>query len=228
MSILTERVLVVNRSFLPIEVTTVRKAVTKVGSEGSTAKIIDCINNFQCMTWEDWTALRPNPNYCPHCHEIKNPEEVSDGKCLVCDRLVGERGIQGVDTIYRVPRVIMESSYNKPANSVVRYNRRTLFQRDQNQCQYCGRRPGTKELNLDHVHPRSKGGKSTWENVVVSCTDCNTKKGDKTLAQCGMKLRRQPTKPKYNLDLGSVRIRDWESFVSEAFWLTTLDNDNEE
>lgn len=71
-------------------------------------------------------------------------------------------------------------------------NRREVLRRDKNACQYCG---STKKLTLDHVIPRSKGGKHTWDNVVIACESCNSRKGDRTPTQAGMILRTVPKTP---------------------------------
>ncbi|MBW4577381.1 MAG: HNH endonuclease [Aphanothece sp. CMT-3BRIN-NPC111] len=71
-------------------------------------------------------------------------------------------------------------------------NRREVLKRDRHTCQYCG---STKQLTLDHVIPRSKGGKHTWDNVVIACERCNSRKGDRTPVQAGMLLRTQPSSP---------------------------------
>ncbi|MBD2576857.1 HNH endonuclease [Oscillatoria sp. FACHB-1406] len=71
-------------------------------------------------------------------------------------------------------------------------NRREVLRRDAHRCQYCG---STKKLTLDHVIPRSKGGKHTWDNVVTACERCNSQKGDRTPQQVGMNLRCRPQAP---------------------------------
>lgn len=78
----------------------------------------------------------------------------------------------------------------------VKFSRSNLYARDHYECQYCGKRPGPKGLNYDHVIPRSKGGKTDWCNVVASCIPCNLRKGHKSLKQAGMTLRSLPVKPK--------------------------------
>jgi 5-methylcytosine-specific restriction endonuclease McrA len=78
----------------------------------------------------------------------------------------------------------------------VKFSRANVYTRDGYRCQYCGRKPPLKELNYDHVHPRSRGGATTWENIVTSCISCNLQKGNKTLKQTGMKLRKQPVRPR--------------------------------
>lgn len=76
-------------------------------------------------------------------------------------------------------------------------SRRTVLARDFYTCQYCGAQPGKHELTLDHVVPRSRGGETTWENVVTACRRCNQKKGNRTPEEAGMTLRRKPREPRY-------------------------------
>ncbi len=71
-------------------------------------------------------------------------------------------------------------------------NRREVLRRDKHTCQYCG---SSKHLTLDHVIPRSKGGKHSWDNVVIACEQCNSRKGDRTPSQAGMMLRTKPKAP---------------------------------
>ncbi|HUW08247.1 MAG TPA: HNH endonuclease [Anaerolineae bacterium] len=75
--------------------------------------------------------------------------------------------------------------------------RRTVLARDGFSCQYCGRQPERSELTLDHVLPRCRGGKSSWENLVAACRRCNGRKGDRTPHEAGMPLRSQPFAPRY-------------------------------
>lgn len=75
--------------------------------------------------------------------------------------------------------------------------RRTVLARDHYTCQYCGEMPPRPELTLDHVVPRSRGGKTNWENVVVACQKCNGRKGSRTPAEANMKLLAEPKRPRY-------------------------------
>jgi 5-methylcytosine-specific restriction endonuclease McrA len=78
----------------------------------------------------------------------------------------------------------------------IKFSRSNIYARDQYSCQYCGAKLPVKQLNYDHVIPRSKGGKTDWSNVATSCFSCNSRKGNKTLKQAGMTLRKQPTRPR--------------------------------
>ena len=77
----------------------------------------------------------------------------------------------------KIPRVILLLSFDKLPRHEVKFSRKNIYLRDRNRCQYCGSRFRTEELNLDHVIPVSRGGKTNWENVVCSCIRCNIRKG---------------------------------------------------
>ncbi len=91
----------------------------------------------------------------------------------------------------RIPSVVVLKEFVKPAR-VAAFTRFNLFLRDEFQCQYCGSKG---DMTFDHVIPRSKGGKTTWENVVASCGPCNLRKGSKSLHQTGMRLAKPPIRP---------------------------------
>lgn len=125
-----------------------------------------------------------------------------------------------------VPRIIRLLFYDRLPRSEVKFNRRNIFARDKNSCQYCGRRFPTNELSLDHIIPRSLGGKATWDNIVCACTDCNVKKGGRTPKQAHMTLVRLPVKPKRNpllhVHLGHQRYKSWKQFLDHAYWSVEL------
>ena len=91
----------------------------------------------------------------------------------------------------KIPSVVALKEYVKPirSNAFTRFN---LFLRDEFQCQYCGSKD---ELTFDHVIPRSMGGKTTWENVVAACSDCNLRKGSKSINKSSLKLSKMPIRP---------------------------------
>lgn len=262
------KVLVLNKSWTPIKIVTIEKAMKKLFStykDGTPkARIIDCVHDFQTMTWEDWTSFctkcgelrtereivivtdanghkcktcskcksklgEPSTHYCTECRvERKQPEEIAEGhKCSKCSTKLGEAGMRSVNAIFRIPTIILEGRFDKLPQQKVHYNRRTIYRRDNNTCQYCGKKKAGSELSLDHVIPRCQGGLTTWENIVVACTDCNAKKAGRTPREANMKLLRQPKKPNYNFFPGDIRIRDWEHFLGEAYWLTELVHDGE-
>ena len=99
--------------------------------------------------------------------------------------------VRSPSTTIRIPSVVVLKDYVKPAKSTA-FTRFNLFLRDEFTCQYCGAKG---ELTFDHVVPRAKGGRTTWENVVAACGPCNLRKGSKLLKQSGLSLRRQPVRP---------------------------------
>lgn len=92
-----------------------------------------------------------------------------------------------------VPSVLRLTNYVRvPHRSAVPLTRRAIFARDQSRCQYCGR----VAENIDHVVPKSRGGRHAWDNVVASCRPCNARKEDRLLSECDFRLRRVPVAPK--------------------------------
>lgn len=94
---------------------------------------------------------------------------------------------------------------NKPSRSMI-------YKRDGHKCQYCG---STKELTIDHIIPRSRGGQDTWENLVVACMPCNTRKSDKLLEETNMKLATIPRKPlnKMLFTLDRSNVEEWKEYT---------------
>ena len=119
-----------------------------------------------------------------------------------------------------VPRVVRLTRYDKVPRREVKFSRRNILLRDGNRCQYCGKRLPTSQLSIDHVHPKSRGGKSTWTNVVAACTPCNTRKGGRLPNEASMRLRTVPAPPKRNpLLADKVKTREyevWRLFLGEG------------
>ena len=199
------KVLALNKSWQPVKVITLESAMKKLSGtykDGTPkAKIIDCVNDFQSMTWDDWTKLRPAE---------------------------GEVGMRSVNAVLRVPTVIQYTRFDRPPAKKVHYNRRTIYRRDNNTCQYCGKKPGMDSLSIDHVIPRCQGGGTTWENTVIACVDCNAKKAGRTPEQANMKLLSVPRKPRHTFHVGDIRVKDWETFLGVSYWNVQLENDNQD
>ncbi|SES67080.1 HNH endonuclease [Oceanicella actignis] len=94
-------------------------------------------------------------------------------------------------TEFRLPSVVVLREYVKPGRMAA-FTRFNVFLRDEFRCQYCG---ATGDLTFDHVIPRARGGRTTWENVVASCAPCNLRKGARSVREAGMRLRRKPFRP---------------------------------
>jgi 5-methylcytosine-specific restriction endonuclease McrA len=108
----------------------------------------------------------------------------------------------------------------------VKFTRHNIFERDQNTCQYCGKVFERKDLNLDHVIPRDRGGPTTWENIVCSCIQCNTRKANHTPYEAGMHLIRKPKRPKWRpfiqINFGMTYHESWKHFLDLAYWNVEL------
>ena len=191
-------VLVLNRNFAPVRITTARHAFTLLFL--GRARALDA--RFEPHGWDDWAGAKPEPD----------------------DETVGT--MRGP---IRVPRVLLLVSYGRVPSAPLRLSRRNIFLRDSFTCQYCGERPHVRELNLDHVLPKSRGGKSTWDNLVTSCRECNLKKGFKLPDECGMVLRARPARPGWSTALRmaapSQRYPEWGPFLGS---IPTLDDAAEE
>lgn len=185
--VLSTPVLVLNKNFEPVHLTTARRAFVLL--YGGAALALD--ESGETYDFELWREL-----------PVREDDDV----------------VPTVTGAVRIPRVLHLHRYDRTPRLQVRLTRRNLMVRDAHQCQYCGRKPPLRELNIDHVVPRSRGGLDSWENLVTSCKPCNLRKGWKTPEEANMRLARRPFRPKWTmtaqilLHTGS-RYREWEPFL---------------
>jgi 5-methylcytosine-specific restriction endonuclease McrA len=184
---LNSNVLVLNRSYLPVHVTTARRAFSLIFSGSALA--VSC--DYETFDFDAWVRREPDRSAT---------EEVGTPSGRI-----------------RVPRVIVLKHFDRVPRRHVRYSRLNIFARDKFTCQYCGRKPARSELNLDHVIPRSLGGRTNWENVVASCVDCNRRKGGRTPTQARLRLLRQPMRPRWtplvHHAATAQRYEEWQPFL---------------
>ena len=121
-----------------------------------------------------------------------------------------------------VPRIIRVLTYSRVPRQDVKFNRRNIFARDGNTCQYCGKRFPTSSLSIDHIIPRSRGGNNTWQNVVCACVKCNVRKGGRTPQEANIRLIRPPVKPNrspaVSIKMSNSKYSSWKQFVDSAYW----------
>ena len=110
--------------------------------------------------------------------------------------------LHSVSMSFPCPSVIRLHYYVRKPFKEVLLNRKNIIKRDSNICQYCGR--NSQPMTIDHVIPKSYGGRDTWENLVCACMSCNSRKGNRTPEQAGMKLLRRPRKPSHLFYLQSL------------------------
>jgi 5-methylcytosine-specific restriction endonuclease McrA len=188
--VLASPVLVLNRHYQPVQVTTAKRAMVLL--YGGAAQALD--EGGEAYGFDDWRALPPR--------------EDDDLLPIVGGAL-------------RVPRVVHLQRYERMPRVSIRLTRRNVMFRDGHECQYCGKRPALRELNIDHVVPRSRGGVDSWENLVTACRPCNLRKGWKTPEEANMRLARAPFRPKWSMTaqllLGAgERFKEWEAFLQAS------------
>jgi 5-methylcytosine-specific restriction endonuclease McrA len=187
---LSKPVLVLNRFFQPVQLTTAKRAFVLL--YGGAAKALD--ESGEEYEFDSWRSL-------PVRHE-------DDALPIVGGAL-------------RVPRVLHLHRYDRTPRVTVRLTRRNLMFRDAHQCQYCGKEPPLRDLNIDHVLPRSRGGCDSWENLVTACRICNLRKGWRTPEEANMRLARRPFRPRWSMTaqilLGSAtKYREWDPFLKAS------------
>ncbi len=202
-TVLSSSVLVLNRSYMAVRVVSVRRAFVMLFREA--AEVIHIEDgqyaNYDFSAWCESSAFWS--------------EETRAGTSKN-----GADWIRTVTLRIQVPRVIRLLRFDQPPRHSVRLNRKNLFARDGNRCQYCGKDLPTSQLSFDHVTPRSRGGRTDWGNVVTCCLKCNSKKGDRTPHEAGMKLKNRPAKPQHNpmlkVKLGNPRYQVWQAFLGRT------------
>jgi 5-methylcytosine-specific restriction endonuclease McrA len=203
--VLDASVLVLNKLFMAVHIISVRRAFCLLCKD--LAEVVN-LEEGQFATY-DFQSWREVSEY-----RAKHFRQVDDD------------WVRTVNSEIQAPRVIRLLTYERLPKQSVKFNRRNIFARDGNQCQYCGKRYPTTDLSLDHVIPRSQGGQSTWDNIVCSCLKCNIRKGGRTPKQAGLTLVRKPEKPKrsplLNLKLTHSKYQSWKTFLDNAYWSVEL------
>lgn len=126
---------------------------------------------------------------------------------------VPSRSLRTITTDFRFPSIIRLYRYISIPYKKVNLSRHNIFKRDQLRCVYCG---STEALTIDHVVPKSMGGRDSWDNLVTACQRCNSKKGNLTLEESGMKMSHKPFRPSFVMFLSnfSSNIReDWKPYL---------------
>lgn len=147
------------------------------------------------------------------------------GVCEVVESY--DEDVRAVTFVMKMPAVIR--LLRKIARRrAVRFSRMNVLLRDNFKCQYCGAKLPTRQLNYDHVLPRSHGGKTCWENIVTSCFDCNHKKASRTPEQARMRLLKMPVRPQH-LPLMAFHIEEGDNlpelWTSYLYWHGKLEED---
>lgn len=193
-AMLEKPTLVLNSRWTPIRTTPMREAIGLVAK--GAAKIV-----------EPETFLT---------HDLLSWNDVSKAKAEHGDSVIRSVSLSlvGID-------VIVLTEYEGMGERQIVFSRKNLFKRDHYTCMYCGVQPGPEELTVDHVLPRAQGGVSSFENCVLACVPCNSRKANRTPEQAKMKLRKVPKKPSWRIMVQVApkdRKQSWEQFLGEAYW----------
>ena len=208
-TLLSTHVLVLNRGYLPIRTTTVRDAFAKLFSAVAEAISVDegSYVGHSFYSWAEISELRRELDDVPPDAEWIHTPSLS----------------------LLVPRVIRLLRYEQLPIHEVKLTRKNIYERDNYTCQYTGRRLKSNDLNIDHVIPRSRGGRNTWENLVTCSVDSNSRKANRTPREAGMTLIRRPRRPapRHRLHIPPTerRYRSWDHFVSDIYWNTELEDE---
>ena len=181
-------VLVLNKGWVAIRVKTVQDAIKLVFRERALFVEVD---DYEVYNWEKWVLL-----------PIKEQNKI----------------IQTTKNCIRRPEIIVLTNYNKIPSYNVKLTRKNLFIRDNFTCQYTGKKVDFNDADIDHVIPLSKGGKNTWNNLVVASKKINRKKGNKTNGEAGLKLLKKPVKPRYRELMIDPRMKipeSWKNFIKK-------------
>ena len=196
---LQQQVLVLNRLWQAVNVCSVERALGLLYT-GHAQVVSENEGNFNTFSFNEW--------------------------CSYTDGHDGEDALRSISLRFRLPQIILLSVFDRLPKKEIRYSKENVLARDKYTCQYCSTKYERRKLNLDHVIPRQQGGPSNWENVVCSCLNCNHVKANRTPEQAGMRLLREPVKPKWRpfLEFSYVRSPDqsWQRFLDPTKWKVQL------
>src|SRR5438105_14850477 len=185
-------VLVLNRNWQAINIRSPQEAFCQMATNVATALEIEGENHIRSVTWDEWITLPGRPQ---------------------------DNAVQTVRGPIRVPTVIVAVNYAKVPKKRPKLCAKAIRERDGNRCQYTGRVLRPEEGSLDHVVPRSRGGKDAWENLVWSAKEVNQRKADRLPHEAGLKLLKVPRAPKELPVTALIRnahdIPEWKLFVTE-------------
>ena len=200
---LSEPVLVLNRLWQAVNVIAAKRAFSLLAS-GHASVVYEENEDFQIFDMMDWV------DFSQYNQPASDMEIVHTVRYSI-----------------RVPKIILLSIFDKVPKKDLKLTRKNVFERDKYQCQYCGKKLPSEELNLDHVIPRHYGGKTTWENIVCSCVKCNSRKANRLPHEASMRLTRKPSKPQWRPVI-SIAARgrkhdEWKHFIDVAYWNVELE-----
>ncbi len=183
-------VLILNKHWIPINTTTARHSFALMYSENAKGIMIE-EDKVVPLEWNEWVSLNLNET---------------------------DRKIKTVTGFIKIPTVIVLNYYDKIPKQTIKFTQKSLWERDNFTCQYTGKKVTRTNGNIDHVIPKSQGGKTSWENCVIAHKEINALKADRTPEQAGLKLLKKPSAPRIMPVSFYIRnkeeVKDWELFLN--------------
>ncbi|GAH05923.1 unnamed protein product [marine sediment metagenome] len=198
--------LVLNRVWYPIHITGWERAISLLYLGHAVA--VDP-EDGRTYNFEDWASLS----------KMK----------LEIERLPEKKFVRSMRITVMIPEVITLLLFDKLPPTEVKMSRKTIFERDNFTCAYCGKKFPPKKLTWDHIVPLARGGKREWLNIVTACQNCNIRKGGCTPEEAKMKILYKPTVPKWKNHLGwrlgmEVKVKEsWQQFLDRVYWNAELE-----
>jgi hypothetical protein len=189
-SITKHSVLILNKHWIPINTTTPKHSFALMFSENAKGLLVED-DKVVPLDWNDWVAI--------------NPSEI-------------DRKIKTIRGYIKIPTVIVLNHYDKIPKQTIKFTQKSLWERYNFTCQYTGKKVTRTNGNIDHVIPKSQGGKTSWENCVIAHKEINALKADRTPEQAGLKLLKKPSAPRIMPVSFYIRnkeeVKDWELFLN--------------
>jgi 5-methylcytosine-specific restriction endonuclease McrA len=183
-------VLILNKHWIPINTTTARHSFALMYSENAKGIMIE-EDKVVPLEWHEWVCLKLNQS---------------------------DRTIKTVRGFIKIPTVIVLNHYDKIPKQTIKFTQKSLWERDNFTCQYTGKKVTRTNGNIDHIIPRSQGGKTSWENCVIAHKEINALKADRTPEQAGLILIKKPKAPRIMPVSFYIRnkeeVKDWELFLN--------------
>jgi 5-methylcytosine-specific restriction endonuclease McrA len=183
-------VLILNKHWIPINTTTAKHSFALMYSENAKGLMIE-EDKVVPLEWTEWVGLKLNET---------------------------DRKIKTVTGFIKIPTVIVLNYYDKIPKQTIKFTQKSLWERDNFTCQYTGKKVTRTNGNIDHVIPKSQGGKTSWENCVIAHKEINALKADRTPEQAGLKLLKKPSAPRIMPVSFYIRnkeeVKDWDIFLS--------------
>jgi hypothetical protein len=185
-------VLILNKHWIPINTTTASHSFTLMYTDNAKGILVE-EDSIVPLTWNEWVNLKANDN---------------------------DRKIKTVNGFIKIPNVIVLNHYDKIPRQIIKFTQKNLWERDNFTCQYTGKKISKLTGNIDHIIPKSQGGKTSWENCVLAHKEINAIKADRTPEQAGLKLLKKPSAPRIMPVSFYIRnkdeIKDWNVFLNDA------------